>query len=229
MIKEEFNFEEYNNALHRTGRICMAIMIVLLLSAPFLVSAATGAKIEWASFFKAIVPVLIVYIPSCIVEYLIYVPLLGPGASYLAFTTGNITNLKLPCAFNARDMAHAETGSRENEIIATLSVATSSLVTMLVIFIGVLAIIPLTPVLENPHTETGIRQRASRTLRSPGLPVLQKESEDYGVAALLHGASLHHYPGSNQHDQLHAHRLRHPRNGLCLDSLQKEYPQIEGV
>ncbi len=141
---------DFYKRIHFYGRIFLALGITLLLSAPFLFAFASGASIEWSAFFKAIVPVLIVYIPSCIVEYLIYVPLLGPGASYLAFITGNITNLKLPCAFNARDMAGTEVGSKENEIISTLSVATSSLVTMIVIILGVLLLIPLTPILQNP-------------------------------------------------------------------------------
>lgn len=149
MKDEIFNYEDYNNSIHRVGRIGLSIGILLLLSAPFVFAALTGAHIEWNAFAKAIIPVLVIYIPSCVVEYLIYVPLLGPGASYLAFITGNITNLKLPCAFSARDIAHAEVGSKENEIISTLSVATSSLVTMVVIFIGVLLLIPLTPLLQN--------------------------------------------------------------------------------
>ncbi len=149
-MSKEFNFDAYNDSIHRTGKIMLSISLCMLLAAPFILGSFMGAKIIWPSFFKAIISVLIVYIPSCIVEYLIYVPLLGPGASYLSFITGNITNLKLPCAFNAREMAKAEVGTKENEIISTLSVATSSLVTMLVIFIGVLLLIPLTPILENP-------------------------------------------------------------------------------
>lgn len=147
---EKFNYEEYTNSIHRLGRIGLSIGVILLLIAPFLFSLVLNAEINWPAFFSAIWPVLIVYVPSCIVEYLIYVPLLGPGASYLTFITGNITNLKLPCAANAREIAKTEVGSKENEIISTLSVATSSLVTMLVIFIGVLLLIPLTPILENP-------------------------------------------------------------------------------
>ncbi|MDY4067163.1 hypothetical protein [Bullifex sp.] len=149
-MNEEFNFEEYQNEIHRTGKTMLSIGVIMLLSCPFIMAYVTGSTIEWPAFFKAIVSVLIVYVPSCIVEYLIYVPLLGSGASYLTFLTGNITNLKLPCAFNSRDMAGAKVGSTENEIISTLSVATSSLVTMLVIFIGVLLLIPLTPILQNP-------------------------------------------------------------------------------
>ena len=147
---QDIAYEAYTNSIHSWGRGGLIIALTMLLAAPFIFSLITGASIQWDGFIKASAAVLIIYVPSCIVEYLIYVPLLGPGASYLAFITGNITNLKLPCAFNARETAKAEVGSRENEIISTLSVAASSLVTMLVIFIGVLLLIPLTPVLNNP-------------------------------------------------------------------------------
>lgn len=150
MKDKTFQFDTYENDIHRTGRIGLSIGLFMLLGAPLLIGAVTGSSIIWKSFWPALVKVLIIYIPSCIVEYLIYVPMLGPGACYLSFITGNITNLKLPCAFTAREIAKSEAGSPEDEIITTLSVATSSLVTMLVIFIGVLLLIPLTPVLENP-------------------------------------------------------------------------------
>ncbi len=144
------DYEAYTSKIHFYGRTGLSAGLLMLLAVPFVIAAVTGASIDWAGFAKAIIPVLIVYIPSCVVEYLIYVPLLGPGASYLAFITGNLTNLKIPCAFNSRDIAKTEVGTKENEIISTLSVATSSLVTMLVIFLGVLLLIPLTPVLQNP-------------------------------------------------------------------------------
>ena len=76
--------------------------------------------------------------------------MLGAGGSYLAFITGNVTNMKIPCAINARDIAKTKVGTPENEIISTLSVATSAIVTTLVIVVGVVLMIPLRPVLENP-------------------------------------------------------------------------------
>ena len=150
MKHKEISNEDYVENLHLTGRICLSIALLMLIAAPFVVARLAGASINWQGFWPALVKVLIVYIPSCVVEFLIYVPLLGAGACYLAFITGNITNLKLPCAFNSREMSGAEVGSAESEIISTLSVAVSSLITMLVIFLGVLLLIPLTPVLENP-------------------------------------------------------------------------------
>ena len=90
------------------------------------------------------------YLVSGIVEYLIYVPMLGAGGSYLAFITGNLINMKIPCAINARDIVGVKSGTPENEIIATLSIATSSLVTIVVLALGVLLMIPLQPFLQSP-------------------------------------------------------------------------------
>ena len=90
----------------------------------------------------------IIYIPVAIVEFLVYTPMLGVGGSYLAFITGNVTNMKIPCAMNARDIAKTKVGTPENEIISTISVATSAIVTTLVIVAGVILMIPLRPVLE---------------------------------------------------------------------------------
>ena len=76
--------------------------------------------------------------------------MLGAGGGYLAFITGNLINMKIPCAVNARDIAETKTGTAENEVISTLSIATASLVTILVLAIGVVALVPLQPVLQNP-------------------------------------------------------------------------------
>ena len=86
-----------------------------------------------------------------IAEFLIFAPMLGTGGSYLAFLTGNLTNLKIPCAMNVRDIAKVETGTPENEIISTLSIFASAITTMLIIFVGVLLLTPLRPILEKPE------------------------------------------------------------------------------
>ena len=51
---------------------------------------------------------------------------------------------------NARDIVGAKAGTPENEIISTLSIATSSLVTIAVLALGVAVLTPLQPVLQNP-------------------------------------------------------------------------------
>ena len=149
-MEKSFDYEQYDDSIHRLGRITNAIGILSLLATPFLFALILGTSISWSGFAKGLLRVAITYLPITIVEFLIYVPILGPGGSYLSFITGNIINMKLPCAYNAREIAKTQAGTPEDSIITTLAVGVSSLVTMLVIFIGVLLLIPLTPVLNNP-------------------------------------------------------------------------------
>ncbi len=143
-------FTKFNNQLHILGRITLGIGVILMLAAPFVIGVLLDAAPNMNGFLKGIARVAVIYVPVGIVEFLVYAPMLGAGGSYLSFITGNVTNLKIPCAMNARDIAKTEVGTPENEIISTLSVATSSLVTMLVLFVGVLLLVPLRPILENP-------------------------------------------------------------------------------
>lgn len=143
-------YNQYLERTHTMGRILTTIVLVLLLGAPFLMGLYLGAMPNMAAFGKAFLGIGLVYLISGVVEYLIYVPMLGAGGSYLAFITGNLINMKIPCAINARDVVGAKSGTPENEIISTLSIATSSLVTILVLALGVLLMIPLQPVLQSP-------------------------------------------------------------------------------
>lgn len=146
--ERELYLEKYNERTHLYGRIGLTLGIAMLIVAPFLMGVSLDAMPNIPAFWKGFAQIAIIYIPSCIVEFLIYTPMLGAGGSYLAFITGNLINMKIPCALNARDIVGTEAGTPENEIVSTLSIATSSLVTTLVIAIGVLMITPLRPILE---------------------------------------------------------------------------------
>ncbi|MBO4411671.1 MAG: hypothetical protein J5794_05745 [Lachnospiraceae bacterium] len=143
-------YNSYLSGTHRFGKIMTTVVLLLLLAAPFVIGLFLNAVPNIPKALKAFVGVGIVYLASGIVEYLVYVPMLGAGGSYLAFITGNLINMKIPCAINARDIVGVKSGTPENEIISTLSIATSSLVTILVLAFGILLMIPLQPVLQSP-------------------------------------------------------------------------------
>ena len=155
MTQEEKNifFEKYNNRTHFYGRLACIISLVLFIGAPFIMGIYLNATPDLIAFGKGFLAIGLVYLVSCIAEYLIYVPMLGSGGSYLAFITGNLINMKIPCAINARDIVGVKSGTTENEIISTLSIATSSLVTILVLAAGVMLLIPLQPILQSPVLE----------------------------------------------------------------------------
>ncbi|MBQ1466984.1 MAG: hypothetical protein IIZ27_00750 [Solobacterium sp.] len=142
-------YAQYLEKTHRLGRIFTSAVLILLIGAPFLMGAYLGAMPNLSAAAKAFLGVGIVYLISCIVEYLIYLPMLGAGGSYLGFITGNLINMKIPCAMNARDIVGVKSGTPENEIVSTLSIATSSLVTILVLALGVVLMIPLQPFLQS--------------------------------------------------------------------------------
>ena len=146
--KEKF-FEDFNKGLHRIGRITMLLGILVLMAVPFVVAGIYDASIDVGGFWAGFVKVAVIYIPVSIVEFLVYAPMLGAGGSYISFITGNVTNMKIPCAMNARDIAGTQVGTPENEIISTISTATSAIVTTLVIVVGVILLIPLQPVLQS--------------------------------------------------------------------------------
>ncbi|MBQ6402976.1 MAG: hypothetical protein IJJ43_03575 [Oscillospiraceae bacterium] len=148
--KKQALYEQYLRSTHRFGRLASVLTLALLLGAPFVIGVYLQAMPDLGAFARGFLSIGLVYLVSCIAEYLIYVPMLGAGGSYLAFITGNLINMKIPCAINARDIVGAKSGTAENEIISTLSIATSSLVTIVVLFLGVLLLIPLQPFLQSP-------------------------------------------------------------------------------
>ena len=143
-------WEDYSKKTHILGRILSLITLVLLLGAPFLIGRYLGAFPDMKAVGKGFLSVGIVWLVSSVAEFLIYTPMLGSGGGYLAFITGNLINMKIPCAMNARDIVGAEAGTIENEIISTISIATSSLVTIAVLALGVLLMVPLQPILQSP-------------------------------------------------------------------------------
>ena len=141
--------EKYNNTLHLLGRLTLILATVLLIAVPFIVSVLNGVQPSLSGFINGFIKVGMIYIPMTIVEFLIYTPMLGVGGSYLSFLTGNVTNMKIPVVMNSKEIAQTESGTIEHEIISTISVAVSAMVTTLVIVAGVLLIVPLQPILQN--------------------------------------------------------------------------------
>lgn len=127
------------------------ISIAALLSFSFIAAIVYDVWTSLKGFLAGFANVAVIYYPVAIAEFLIFAPTLGTGGSHLAFLTGNLTNFKIPCAMNARDIAKVEAGTPENEIISTLSISASAITAMLIIFAGVLLLTPLRPILEKPE------------------------------------------------------------------------------
>ena len=140
----------YMESVHRSGRVWGIVVAIVLLSFPLLLSAIFNTMPNLQVLAKGIIATAPMYWAVGIIEILTYVPRLGAGGTYLSFVTGNISNLKLPCAIDALERAGVKASDEEGEVISTIAIAVSSIVTTLIIVIGVVCIVPLTPVLESP-------------------------------------------------------------------------------
>ena len=148
----------YMDSVHRDGRIWNISVMIILFMFPISIGLIFNAKPDMHGLLMGLVATAPMYWAVAVVETFTFVPMLGAGGSYLSFVTGNISNLKLPVALNAMEQAGVKANSEEGEIISTIAIAVSSIVTTLIIILGVILITPLTPVLNAPVLEPAFAQ-----------------------------------------------------------------------
>ena len=164
----------YIDSVHRDGRIWNLSVMFLLLAFPVAVCFIFGVTPEWNSLWLGLIATAPMYWAVGAIETVTYVPMLGAGGSYLSFVTGNISNLKLPCALNALEQNEVSANSEEGEVISTIAIATSSIVTTLVIILGVILIVPLTPVLQAPVLQPAFAQMLPALFGGLGVAFISK-------------------------------------------------------
>lgn len=148
----------YMDSVHRDGTIWNLSVMALLIAFPIAIAVFFGVMPDWAALGAGLIATAPLYWVVGVIETITFVPMLGAGGSYLSFVTGNISNLKLPCALNALEQNEVSANSEEGEVISTIAIATSSIVTTLIIILGVVCIVPLSPVLEAPILEPAFQQ-----------------------------------------------------------------------
>ena len=163
------------DSVHRDGRIWNISMMIILLLFPILVWILfEDATPDWKAVLVGLFTTAPMYWAVGVVEVITFIPMLGAGGSYLSFVTGNISNLKLPCAINALENANADPKSEEGEIVSTIAIAVSSIVTIIIIALGVLLIVPLSPVLENPILTPAFDQMLPALFGALGVALISK-------------------------------------------------------
>ena len=140
----------YMDKVHKWGTAWNLSMVAVLMAFPIVVAIVFNATPDWNGLLMGLIATAPMYWAVGVVETITYIPMLGAGGSYLSFVTGNISNLKLPCALNALEQANVKASSEEGEVVSTIAIAISSIVTIFIIVIGVILITPLTPLLNSP-------------------------------------------------------------------------------
>ena len=164
----------YMDSVHRDGRIWNLSVMVLLFAFPVSIACIFGVLPDWGALAMGLIATAPMYWVVGVIETVTYVPMLGAGGSYLSFVTGNISNLKLPCALNALEQNGVSATSEEGEVVSTIAIAVSSIVTTIIIILGVILIIPLSPILEAPVLEPAFAQMLPALFGGLGVAFVSK-------------------------------------------------------
>ena len=132
--------EQYNLQMHTLGRVFTWLAVGLILLVPIFYCISAKTLPSGMAIVKSL-PFLLGYVAIGLIEAFSYAPLLGTSGQYMSFITGNISNLKLPCAINSQNIAKVEKGSEEQEIVTSISIAVSTIVTTVIILIGLIPLI----------------------------------------------------------------------------------------
>ncbi len=141
---------DYMKETDRLGKIWVWTAVVVIMMVPAAICLYYNAWPSATALLKGLLGVAPIYWTVGVIEVITYTPMLGTGGTYLAFVTGNLTSLKAPSALNAMENAEVKPGTEEGEVISTIAIATSSIVTTLVIVAGVCLLTLITPILNSP-------------------------------------------------------------------------------
>ena len=140
----------YMQDTDRFGKIWTWTAVVVVMAVPMAICLYYNAWPQATAVLKGLLGVAPIYWTVGVIEVITYTPMLGTGGTYLAFVTGNLTSLKAPSALNAMENAEVKPGTEEGEVISTIAIATCSIVTTLVLVLGVCLLAMVTPILEKP-------------------------------------------------------------------------------
>lgn len=139
---------------HKWGRVGTLIALLYMIAIPFVVLTFYDSMPSIGEVFNiSTMSILMIYIPVGFSEAISYTPILG-ASSHLTFITGNIMNLKLPCAVNAMKLAKKEPNTPEGEAISSVAVAVCSIMTIIILAIAALLSSWISPLFELPAVKT---------------------------------------------------------------------------
>lgn len=164
----------YMDRVHKWGKAWNLSMMGIMFMYPIAAGLIFKALPESKGLILGLIATAPMYWAVGIIETFTFIPMLGAGGSYLSFVTGNISNLKLPCALNALEQAGVKANSEEGEVVSTIAIAVSSIVTTLIIILGVVLITPLTPILQAPVLQPAFAQMIPALFGGLGVVFISK-------------------------------------------------------
>lgn len=178
--KKNTTMDPFQKWAHSWGRFGTVIALIYMIALPFVICAVFDCMPSLGDVINpSTIGILLIYIPVGFSEALSYIPVMG-SSSYLGFITGNIMNLKFPCAVNGMKVADVEQNTPEGDAISSVSIAVSSIVAVVVLALAALLSSFIRPIFETDVMNT---------------------AKDYVIPALFGSMALGLFAGTGSKDK----------------------------
>lgn len=147
-MNSDFYKDEYTPKINRIGKLTGYLGVLVAFTPALVLAVVYGIVPKPAALLTAFISGTSAFGVLWFVEPISYFPVVGPAGTYMAFLSGNISNMRIPCASMAQVAAEVEPGAEKGSIIATLGMAVSIIINVSVLTIGailgssVLAMLP---------------------------------------------------------------------------------------
>ncbi len=140
----------YQSWVHRFGIVSSLILLIAMTAFPIVASAIYGLWPDLGQLWPGFIAVILFMAPFWPAETIGYMSVMGPGALYMSYITGNVTNLRMPATVGTINSLGIKPNTDECHTLAIIACGASVITTVAVIAIGVVVAAPLEPVLNLP-------------------------------------------------------------------------------
>lgn len=144
---------EFKNWTHRFGRSSSLVLLALMAGFPVAISMIYNLWPPFLDLLPAFFAVFLLMGPYWPGETIGYMPVLGPGALYMGYVAGNVTNLRLPATVGTLNILGIKPNTEDSHVMAIIACGASVITTVGMLLIAVLISKPLEPILSKPELQ----------------------------------------------------------------------------
>ena len=141
--------QQFNSWIHRFCRITGVLLAIPMFGFPVVCSIIYGVWPSVIELWPAFLAMFLYLLPWWPAEHFGYMSVMGPGAMYMGYITGNITNLRMPATVGTLNALGIEPNTDKCHTLAIIACAGSVITSILVLALGMVAAVPLSPVLNS--------------------------------------------------------------------------------
>lgn len=130
-------FNEFTKPVRKIGKIGLLLAILFGFIPGVYVAIAYDAMPTMAQIIGGWVMIASTEFSWYFVEPISYFPVLGEAGTYMSFLSGNATTIRIPSASVSQEIVDVKPGSHEGEIISSIAIAGSIILSMAIYFLAV--------------------------------------------------------------------------------------------